>query len=388
MKYDFEKIIDRNNTNCFKWDFTAQKFGSKDLIPLWVADMDFMAPDAVIKKLIKRARHGVFGYSFEPDEFYEVFTEWLAKRFDWKIKKEWIINATGIVPAINFAIQCFTEPDDKILVQTPVYFPFFESIKKNKRKVVNSPLILKNSKYEINFKDLKAKLQNNVKIMLLCSPHNPVGRVWTIEELQLIGELCLKNNVLLISDEIHADLILNDNKHIPISSLSSDFQDITISMYAPSKTFNVAGLTTSSIIIPNQQIRNKYQLYLDKLGLHLINTFGIDAFIAAYKEGEEWLDQLLVYLWKNYIFVRDFINNKIPLIKVTEPEGTYLLWLDCREMKLPQKELVDFFVNKARLGLNDGTVFGAGGEGFMRLNIGCSRILLKKALEQLLLAFQ
>jgi len=383
MKYDFDKIVERKNTNCFKWDYNKQMFDKEDVIPLWVADMDFAAPDAVVQKLIKRAEHGVYGYSFEPEEYYEVFINWLDRRHNWKIKKEWIINATGIVPAINFAIQCFTEPGDNILVQTPVYFPFFESIKKNERKVVNSQLRLIGSKYEIDFEDLEKKLKNDVKIMLLCSPHNPVSRVWSQEELQKIGSLCLQNNVLLISDEIHADLILNNNKHIPISSLSAEIQDITISMYAPSKTFNVAGLSTCSIIIPNEDIRKNYQEFMDKLGLHLINNFGIDAFIAAYKDGEEWLEQLLDYLWKNYKFVQKYLENNIPQIKAIELEGTYLMWLDCRELKLRQKELIGLFVNKAGLGLNDGAVFGSGGYGFMRLNIGCSRKLLKKALDQL-----
>ncbi len=383
MKYNFDRIIDRKNTNCFKWDYTKQMFDKEDVIPLWVADMDFAAPDAVVQKLIKRAEHGIFGYSFEPEEYYKVFIEWLEKRHNWKIKKEWIINATGIVPAINFAIQCFTEPGDNILVQTPVYFPFFESIKKNERKVVNSQLRLTGTRYEIDFEDLEEKLKSDVKIMLFCSPHNPVGRVWSQEELQKVGDLCLQNNVLLISDEIHADLILNNNKHIPISSLSAEIQDITISMYAPSKTFNVAGLFTSSIIIPNPEIRKEYKKFMEKLGLHLLNNFGIDAFIAAYKDGEEWLEQLLDYLWKNYEFVQKYLKTNIPQIKAIELEGTYLMWLDCRELKLKQKELIELFVNKAGLGLNNGTVFGAGGYGFMRLNIGCSIKLLEKALEQL-----
>ena len=383
MKYDFDKIIDRKNTNCYKWDYTKQMFGKEDVIPLWVADMDFAAPVAVVQKLIKRAEHGVFGYSFEPEEYYNVFIEWLKNRHNWKIEKEWIINATGIVPAINFAIQCFTEPGDNILVQTPVYFPFFESIKKNGRKVVNSQLKLTGTKYEIDFEDLEKKLKNDVKIMLFCSPHNPVGRVWSQKELQKIGDLCKQNNVLLISDEIHADLALNKNKHVPISSISAEIQDITISMYAPSKTFNVAGLSACSIIIPNEDLRKNYQKFMDKLGLHLINNFGIDAFTASYQDGEEWLEQLLDYLWKNYKFVQKYLENNIPQIKAIELEGTYLMWLDCRELRLKQKELIDLFVNKAGLGLNDGTVFGAGGYGFMRLNIGCSRKLLEKALEQL-----
>lgn len=383
MKYDFDKVIDRRNTNCYKWDFLKQKFGNENVLPLWVADMDFAAPAPVVDRLIERAEHGVYGYSFASDEYYQVFQNWLQKRLNWKISKKWIINTVGIVPAINFAIQIFTEPEDKILVQTPVYFPFFESIKRNNRKVVNSQLKLFNNRYEIDYSDLEKKLKKDIKLMLLCSPHNPVGRVWTKQELQKIANLCLENNVLLISDEIHADLVFKNYKHIPIASLNKEIRDNTISMYAPSKTFNVAGLATSSIVIPNKEIRQRFQNYLDKLGLHLINLFGIEAFTTAYAEGEEWLEQLLEYIQENYQFVRNFIQNNLPQIKAIEMEGTYLMWLDCCDLKLSQKELVDLFVNKAGLGLNDGTVFGSGGKGFMRLNIGCPRSILKEALEKL-----
>ncbi|MDO9578120.1 MAG: PatB family C-S lyase [Candidatus Cloacimonadales bacterium] len=383
MKYDFDKIIDRTNTNCYKWDFNKQMFGTENVIPLWVADMDFSSPEPVVKKLVERAKHGIYGYSLEPEEFYQSFQNWLEKRLDWKIKKGWITNAVGIVPAINFAIQCFTKPGAKILVQTPVYFPFFESIQNNGRVVVNSQLKLVGNRYEMDFTDLAAKLKNGVKMMLLCSPHNPVGRVWTKTELQKVAELCVENNVLLISDEIHADLVLKGSKHIPMGTINSEIRNNMIAMYAPSKTFNVAGLATSSIVIPNQEIREKFQDYLKKLGLHLLNLFGIEAYTAVYTGGEDWLEQLLEYLETNYRFVQDYLARSIPSIKVIELEGTYLMWLDCRELNLSQKELVDLFVNKAGLGMNDGAVFGAGGEGFMRLNIGCSRFILEKALRQM-----
>ena len=294
-----------------------------------------------------------------------------------------MVNTVGIVPAINFAIQAFTNPGDKILVQTPVYFPFFKSIENNQRKVLNSPLKLIGNKYEINFENLEARLKDDVKLMLFCSPHNPVGRVWTKNELQKIGEMCAENNVILISDEIHADLVFKDFIHTPIGAISKDIRNNLIAMYAPSKTFNVAGLATASLVIPNPEIREKFKDYLNRIGLHLLNIFGIEAFTTAYQEGEEWLEQVLEYIEANYRFVQDYLSVNIPQIKASEMEGTYLMWLDCRELNLNQNELVDLFVKKAGVGLNDGTVFGASGEGFMRLNIGCSRSILEKALTQI-----
>jgi cystathionine beta-lyase len=332
---------------------------------------------------VARAKHGIYGYSFEPEEYYQVFINWLEKRFNWQIEKEWIINTTGIVPAINFAIQTFTKPHDKILVQTPVYFPFFESIKKNDRIVVNSQLKLSDNRYEIDFADLEAKLKDNVKMMLLCSPHNPVGRVWKKAELEKVAGLCLENNVLLISDEIHSDLIFKKYHHFPTAKLDKEIAGNVIAMYAPSKTFNVAGLSTSAIVIPNKELREKFLNFRERLGLHLINLFGIEAFISAYKFGEEWLEQQLAYIEANYNFVQSFLKQEIPQISAVEMEGTYLMWLNCRKFNLPQPELVDLFLNKAKIGLNDGSIFGAGGEGFMRLNIGCPRSVLKNAMEKL-----
>lgn len=383
MKYDFDELINRKNTNCYKWDALKEIFNREDIVPLWVADTDFQAPRPVIEKLVARAKHGIYGYSFEPEEYYQVFINWLEKRFNWQIEKEWIINTTGIVPAINFAIQTFTKPHDKILVQTPVYFPFFESIKKNDRIVVNSQLKLSDNRYEIDFADLEAKLKDNVKMMLLCSPHNPVGRVWKKAELEKVAGLCLENNVLLISDEIHSDLIFKKYHHFPTAKLDKEIAGNVIAMYAPSKTFNVAGLSTSAIVIPNKELREKFLNFRERLGLHLINLFGIEAFISAYKFGEEWLEQQLAYIEANYNFVQSFLKQEIPQISAVEMEGTYLMWLNCRKFNLPQPELVDLFLNKAKIGLNDGSIFGAGGEGFMRLNIGCPRSVLKNAMEKL-----
>lgn len=303
--------------------------------------------------------------------------------FNWEIKKDWILATPGIVPAINFAIQAFTEKQDKILIQTPVYYPFFTSIKNNDRTLVINELKLKSDVYTINFEDLEKKLADDVKMMILCSPHNPVSRVWRREELEEVSRLCLKYNVLLVSDEIHSDLVFKGIQHFPIPKILDDIAANSITMFAPSKSFNVAGLSLSYVIIPNKNIRIKFQKILRNLGLHGGNLFGIEALEAAYTYGRNWLEELMIYVEDNYSFVKQYIQNNIPQIKVIRMEGTYLLWLDCRELDLSQKELVSFFINKAGLALNDGTKFGKGGDGFMRMNIGCSRKLIEQALKQL-----
>jgi len=379
----FDQIIDRKNTKCYKWDYNKEIFGKEKLLSMWVADMDFQAPQEVLKVLQKRVDHGVFGYTGLTDSFYDSIINWMKERFDWEIKKDWIIATPGIVPSINFAIQTYTKKNDKILVQTPVYYPFFTSIKNNKRALIVSELKLIDDHYEMDFADLEKKLADDVKMMILCSPHNPVSRVWKLEELQRVSELCLKYNVLLISDEIHSDLIFSNNKHIPIPIISKQIADNSITMFAPSKTFNVAGLSLSYLIIPNKKIKVKFQKTLLNLGLHGGNVFGIEALEASYRYGQKWLEELLIYVEDNYNFVQQYFQNNIPQIKPIKMEGTYLLWLDCRELGLSQKELVGFFINKVGLALNDGSKFGKGGEGFMRMNLGCPRELIIRALKQL-----
>ncbi len=381
--YNFDKIIDRKNTKCYKWDYNKEIFGKEDLLSMWVADMDFQAPQEVLKILNERVNHGVFGYTGLVDSFYLSIIDWMDKRFNWKINKNWIVVTPGIVPAINFAIQTYTEKDDNILVQTPVYYPFFTSIENNDRKLVISELKLIDDHYEMDFEDLEKKLADDVKMMILCSPHNPVSKVWKLAELQKVSELCLKYNVLLISDEIHSDIIFGENKHIPIPTISKEIANNSLTMFAPSKTFNVAGLSLSYVIIPNKDIRIKFQKTLLNLGLHGGNVFGIEALEASYRYGQKWLEELLKYLENNFNFVYDFLQKRIPQIKPIKMDGTYLLWLDCKEMKLSQEELVSFFINKAGLAFNDGSKFGKGGEGFMRMNLGCSRKLIEQALIQL-----
>jgi cystathionine beta-lyase len=312
----------------------------------------------------------------------------MKKRFNWKIDQEWIVTTPGIVPAINFAIQTYTKKGDKILVQTPVYYPFFTSTENNERTLVVSQLKLSDSYYKMDFTDLERKLADDVKMMILCSPHNPVGRVWKFNELQKVSKLCFKYNVLLISDEIHSDLIIGENKHIPIPTISKDIANNSLTMFAPSKTFNVAGLSLSYVIIPNKKIRVKFQKTILNLGLHGGNVFGIEALEASYRYGQKWLDELLNYIEDNYTFVQQYLQNNIPRIKTIKMEGTYLLWLDCSELRLSQKELVSLFINKAKLALNDGSKFGKGGNGFMRMNLGCSRRLIEQALDRLAIAIR
>ena len=384
----FNQIIDRKNTKCYKWDYNKEIFGKEDLLSMWVADMDFQAPPEVLEILNKRVDHGIFGYTGFTDSFYTSIINWIQNRFKWKIKKDWIIATPGIIPAINFAIQTYTTKNDKILVQTPVYYPFFTSIKNNKRKLIVSELKLINDHYEMDFADLEIKLTDDVKMMILCSPHNPVGRVWKLDELKQVSELCLKHNVLLISDEIHSDLILSNNKHIPIPTISKEILNNSLTMFAPSKTFNVAGLSLSFVVIPDKKIRGKFQNTLLNLGLHGGNTFGIEALEASYTFGQKWLEELLIYIEGNYIFVQQYLQNHISQIKAVKMEGTYLLWLDCRKLNLSQEELVYFFINNAGLALNDGAKFGKGGKGFMRMNIGCSRKLIEQALDQLVIAIK
>ncbi|MEA2096138.1 MAG: PatB family C-S lyase [Candidatus Cloacimonadota bacterium] len=384
----FDKIIDRKSTKCYKWDYNKELFGKEDLLSMWVADMDFQAPPGVLEVLQKRVDHGVFGYTGLTYSFYDSIINWMKERFDWEIKKDWIIATPGIVPSINFAIQTYTEKNDKILIQTPVYYPFFTSIENNERTLVISELKLRDDHYEMDFADLEKKLADDVKMMILCSPHNPVGRVWKFDELQKVSELCLKYNVLLISDEIHSDLIFNSYKHIPIPTISKDIANNSLTMFAPSKTFNVAGLSLSYVIIPNKKNRVKFQKTLLNLGLHGGNVFGIEALEASYRYGQKWLEELLIYVENNYTFVQQYLQNNIPQIKPIKMEGTYLLWLDCRKMGLSQKELVKFFINKAGLALNDGSKFGEDGEGFMRINLGCPKKLIEQALFQLELAIK
>ncbi|HQE67470.1 MAG: PatB family C-S lyase [Clostridia bacterium] len=383
MKYDFDRIIARNGTNAIKWDSLDKTFGATDILPMWVADMDFEAPRPVIDAIVKRAQHGIYGYTSKPESFYYSISSWMEKRHGWHINNEWIEVSAGVVPAISLSVLSYSEPGDKILLQSPVYFPFFSAIESNNRVIVNNQLKYENHQYTIDFEDLEQKLKSGVKVFILCNPHNPVGRVWSREELEKIGELCVRYNVVIVSDEIHSDLVFGRHIHIPIASISEELAALTVTCMAPSKTFNIAGLYTSAVIISDKALRDKFKKTIHRLEAEAKNLFGIIAFEAAYTHGEEWLEQALPYLEGNLEFLVDYFIAKIPKIKVSKPQGTYLAWLDCRELGMNQKDLVDFFIHKAKVGLNDGAVFGAGGEGFMRLNAACPRSLLEEGLKRI-----
>ncbi len=379
MKYNFDEIINRENTASVKYDLRKEIFEKEDVIPMWVADMDFKTPDFIIKAIKDRANHEVFGYSFRPESYFQSIVNWLKRRHNWEISKDWISFSPGIVPAVNMAILAFTEPNDKIIIQPPVYFPFFSAIKNNNRAIIENPLKLKNGRYCFDFNNLEKKLAD-AKMLILSNPHNPGGSVWTEDELKRLGEMCLENNVLIMSDEIHADLVFKDFKFIPLASISKNIADSTVTFIAPSKTFNMAALSTSSVIASNKELKDKYDKVLDAIHVGLGNVFGTVASEAAYNYGDEWLDQLMDYISVNLDFTQEFLNEKIPQIKMIRPEGTYLVWLDCSELNLNEKDLKEFMIKDAGLGFNDGRMFGTGGEGYMRMNIACPKQTLLDAL--------
>lgn len=383
MKYNFNEVINRKDTNSVKWDSLSNVFNTSKVIPLWVADMDFPCAVEIIEAIKSRSNHGILGYNILPDSYYSAIINWVKKRFNWNIKKQWITHSPGIVPALNLCVLTYTKPGDKILVQSPVYFPFFAVIENNQRQLINSELKLINGKYFMDFDDLEIKFKAGVKMMILCNPQNPVGRVWSHEELIKLSELCVKYNVLIISDEIHCDLVHSGYKHTPIASLSNDISKLTVTCMAPSKTFNIAGLSTATIIIPNEDLLSKYNKTIENLGLGLGNTFGIVALEAAYNYGEPWLQQVLAYIEENFKFLDEYLKTYIPQIKLVKPEGTFLAWLDFRELNMTNNELKDFIIFTAGVGLNNGSDFGKSGEGFQRMNIACSRKTLEEALKNL-----
>lgn len=389
MNYNFDQIIDRKNTACVKVDELARRFGSEDLISLWVADMDFLSPPGVTKALKERVEHGLFGYTFASEGYYRSIIRWLQKRHDWDVKKEWITFVPGVVKGFAFAIDEFTEKDDQIIIQPPVYHPFRLVSQALKRKVVNNPLLLENGRYQIDFNGLKKIIsEENCKMLIFCNPHNPGGRIWTKDELAELADICYEHNVLVISDEIHSDMALYGNKHIPFASVSEKAANNSITLMAPSKTFNIAGIVSSFAVIENPDIRKRYMSYLEARELNQGTVFAYTAAEAAYNTGGEWLDEVLHYIEGNADFVNDFLKENIPQINSMKPDASFLLWLDCRGLNLSQRELVKLFTEKARLALNDGTMFGKEGEGFMRMNIGTSRLILEKALNNLKKAVQ
>ncbi|NOQ23907.1 MAG: putative C-S lyase [Bacteroidales bacterium] len=382
MKYNFDEIVNRENTDSVKYDLRKVIFEKEDVIPMWVADMDFKTPDFIINAIKERLNHEVFGYSFRSKSYFESIINWLKRRHKWEVQEEWMSFGPGIVPAINMAVLAYTKPGDKIIVQTPVYFPFFSAIVNNNRVQIENQLQLINNRYCIDFEDLEEKLKE-AKMIILSNPHNPGGSVWTKDELKKIGDLCVKNDVIILSDEIHADLVFKEFNYTPLASLSKEIDDITVTFIAPSKTFNMAALATSSLICSNKELKEKYDKVLDTIHVGMGNVFGAVASEAAYNFGDEWLGQLMEYLSGNLDYLDHYLKENIPQIKMIRPEGTYLVWLDCSELKMTDKELKDFMIQKAGLGLNAGTMFGTGGEGFMRINVACPKQTITDALTRL-----
>lgn len=378
--YNFDDLIDRRNTNCMKWDRLEELFGGTGLLPLWVADMDFSVPPAVLKAIKERTNHPIFGYNYSSDEYYQAVISWMKRRHNWNIDREWILFTPGVVPALSYSVKAYTEPDDNIIIQSPVYRPFYTTIENNGRNIITNPLIYRDGRYFMDYEDLEAKIDSKTKLLILCSPHNPVGRVWTKEELTKLGEICLKNDIIIISDEIHFDIVYKGYDHTVLANVSPEIRERCIICTAPSKTFNIAGLQISNIIIPNNELREKYSLELEKDHIIRPNVFGEEALVAAYNESEDWLDSLLEYLEKNRDFFISFVDKNIPQLKVVKPEGTYLLWVDFSDLGMNSEELRDFLVNKCKLAVNPGEMFGKESGLFQRFNIGCPRSILEEAL--------
>jgi cystathionine beta-lyase len=381
--WNFDEPDGREGTDCIKYDRREDTFGVKDIIPMWVADMDFNTPDFVVESLQKRLDHQIYGYSFRSSEYFQSMISWIKTRHNWTVEKEWISFSPGIVPALNFCTLAFTQPGDSIIVQPPVYFPFFSAAESHGRNLIYNRLTESEGKWNMDYNSLIAGIDSKTKMIIISNPHNPVGRVWTPEELNNLADICLKNNILIISDEIHCDLVLPGFTHTPMASLSEKIAENTVTLIAPSKTFNLAGLSTSSVIIKNPVLRKSFNRIVDNLHVGNGNIFGNTASIAAYTNGHKWLDALLDYIDNNIEFVKDYCGKMIPEIIPVQPEATYMIWLDCRRFGMSGKDLQNFFVHKAGVGMNEGSTFGPGGEGFMRMNLGTTHQTVMKAMEQI-----
>lgn len=383
-RYNFDEIIDRSHSDSVKYTFDPANGKSPDMISLWIADMDFRSSDEVIQRIHERCDHGVFGYTKVGEGYIRAIQSWFERRFQWKLEKDWMLRTPGVVYAVSAAISAFTQPGDAVLIQSPVYHPFAHAVEDSHRRTIRSPLLFDGKRYTIDFEDFEKKIiDEQIRLFILCSPHNPVGRVWTKEELRHMGEICLKHHVTVVSDEIHCDFVWEGFSHTPFASLCEEFRDICITCTAPSKSFNLAGLKTSNIFIPNPEIRQKFKDVLASWHCGEPAIFGLTACQAAYECGEEWLEEVKVYLQENVRKTTEFFENELPQIKVIQPEGTYLLWLDCREIPVPPEKVDSFMLEKARVWLNDGSIFGPEGVGFERMNIGAPWKVLEKACKQI-----
>lgn len=385
MKYDFDKITDRLHSGALKHEVLRERYGRDDLLPLWVADMDFETPPFIVDALRKRLQHPVFGYTVDPVDFWPSVMSWLKERHDWEVEREWLAFIPGIVKGIGMVINLFTSPGDKIIIQPPVYHPFRLVPEGNGREVVFNPLReLPGGSYEMDFDNLELIARDpDVKLLILSNPHNPAGIVWSPKTLERVAEICSSNGVLVVSDEIHADMALFGHRHTPFPKVSPKAASCSITFGAPSKTFNIAGIVSSYAVVPDGKLRERFFGWLKANEFDEPNIFSPIATVAAYRNGREWMEQMLAYVEKNVDYVVEFCRNEIPCIKPLRPEASFLVWLDCRGLGLPQEQLVDLFVNRAHLALNDGAMFGPGGEGHMRLNVGTPRALLQEAMERL-----
>ncbi len=380
MKYNFDEIIPRRGTNSYKWDAATDD----EILPMWVADMDFRTAPAIINALASRVSHGIFGYTKVPQTYFEAITNWFSRKHHFKIEKDWILFTTGVVPALSAVIKALTRPGDKVIVQTPVYNCFFSSIRNDECKMIFNPLIYREGTYSIDFDDLEQKATHpQATLMLLCNPHNPVGRVWTREELTRIGEICLRNNIIVVSDEIHCDLVYDGHTHIPFASISPEFLQNSVTCTAPSKTFNLAGIQVANIIAADEEKRRMIDKALNVNEVCEINAFAVEALIAAYNEGEDWLEELKVYLYDNYQILFDFFRQYLPHLKVLPLEATYLVWIDCTALQQSSKEIADALLKKEKLWINEGTMYGETGEGFIRINLATQRENLVRGLKKI-----
>lgn len=384
MAYDFDKIIDRKGTGALKYDVLKERYGRDDLLPLWVADLDFETPDFITDALRKRLEHSLFGYTVTPKELWTTIANWVYEHHGWKVREDWITFIPGVMKGVGSVVNVFVKPDEKVIIQPPVYYPFRLTPQGNEREVVFNPLKrVEGGSYEIDFENLAAVADDKCRLLILSNPHNPAGICWSRETLIRLADFCYERNIIVISDEIHCDLALFGNTHIPFATVSDKAAEISITFGAPSKTFNTAGIVNSYAIVPNETLRRRLFKWLDANEFSEPPLFSAIAIIAAFQNGEPWRRQLISYIEDNIRFVEDYLNKYIPGIKAIRPQATFLVWLDCRGLHLDHDALIDLFVNKARLALNDGEMFGKGGEGYMRLNVGAPRALLKKALDQL-----
>lgn len=380
MKYNFDEVLSRSDSDSIKWDEVP--FG--EVLPMWIADMDFKSAPAILDALQKKVDHGIFGYTEIPDAFYDAITRWWKKKYGFTLEKEWLIPVSGVIPALSAAIQSLSKKGDHIIIQSPVYNHFYSSIENNGCTAIENNLLYDNGKYTIDFEDLAQKAADpKAKILIISNPHNPVGRVWTKEELQTVGDICLQHNVVIISDEIHADLVFEGHVHIPVASLGEKYGLNSITLGSPTKSFNLAGLQVGYFFTQNEQFRKAIQSSFKLIGIELLNLFGITALIAAYEESDLWLDALKEYLQDNYLFLTQFINSNLPQIKVTPLEATYLVWLNCTAFGKTADELSHKLLEEQKLWVNSGTMYGGAGEGFLRINIATSKILLEMGLERL-----